>query len=184
MVFDELDRALLRELQNYSWQSDAELAIAVGVTPAVVAERMHALLTQGVIRSCHAEVDLTAIGRPVQALVAVRIRASVNNAMDTFYNWVCEAPEMVNVFVASGGSDFLVHVAVPTTGDLYNFVTERVITQPAVLEARTNLVFEHVHARVIDPFDDEETSRHRRRYVTPDAQQVEQDTVRVSNHQF
>jgi DNA-binding Lrp family transcriptional regulator len=165
VIFDELDRNLLRELQKYSWQSNTELAAAVDSTPAAVAQRCQSLVRRGVLRGCHADVDLAALGRPVQALVFVRVRATVPDAMETFYSWVSSVPEMVNVFVSSGASDFVVHVAVATSADLYAFVTGRLVKQSAVLEARTNLVFEHTHARVIEPVD-EPASRHSRAHVS------------------
>lgn len=167
MIFDQLDRFLLRELQNYSLQSHTELAAAVGATPAVVAERLQSFQQHGVIRSCHAEVDLVAVGRPVQALVFVRIRTTTNDVMESFYAWVSSVPEMVNVFVSTGAVDFVVHVAVPTTDDLYDFVTNRLAKQPGVLDARTNLVFDHTHARMIEPVDHEPASRHGRSRQSP-----------------
>ena len=73
MIFDDLDRALLKELQNHARQSNVELAGAVGAPAAMVADRVRALLEQGVILGYHAEIDVQAAGRPVQALVAVHL---------------------------------------------------------------------------------------------------------------
>jgi DNA-binding Lrp family transcriptional regulator len=162
VIFDELDRALLKDLQNHARQSNAELAAAVGVPPAMVVERVRALEAQCVILGYHAEIDLPAAGRPVQALVAVRARMSGGPAINNFLAWLERRPEMVNLFVTGGSSDFVLHVAVPTTDDLYCFITDHLVAQPTVFEARTSLVFEHVRRQVAEPVDEDQVSRHRK----------------------
>ena len=53
--------------------SNARLAAAVGVAPSTALARVRSLRARGVIRGFHAEVDLAALGRPLQALVAIRL---------------------------------------------------------------------------------------------------------------
>lgn len=153
MRFDELDTALLIELQHYARQTDIELAAAVGTTAEVVADRVQTLNQRKIVKAYRAEIDLAAIGRQIQALIAVRIRTYVDDAIDSFRDWVTGTPEAVNVYVTSGSSDFLVHVAVPTADHLYSFVADQIIPQPTVLEARTSLVFEHLRGRILAPLD-------------------------------
>lgn len=168
MIFDELDRVLLKELQSQARQSDTELATAVGIPPAMAAERVRMLTEQGVILGYRAEIDLPAAGRRVQALIAVRVRISGGHAVSNFRGWVETRPEVVNLFVTSGGNgDFVLHVAVPTTDDLYGFITDHLVTQPSVFEVRTNLVFEYLRRPVVEPVDENHTSRHRKLFPAP-----------------
>jgi DNA-binding MarR family transcriptional regulator len=69
----------------------------------------------GVIRGYHADVALEALGRRVQALIAVRIRPPSREHIEAFRDWAGALPETVSVFVVSGGDDFLLHVGVPDT---------------------------------------------------------------------
>src|SRR6201994_5026040 len=71
---DELDTALLRELQHDARRTNRDLAEAIGVAPSTALDRTRSLRERGVIRGALLDVDLAAIGRPVQALIAVRIR--------------------------------------------------------------------------------------------------------------
>jgi DNA-binding Lrp family transcriptional regulator len=167
VIFDELDRALLKELQNHARQSNAELAVALGVPPAAVTDRIQALSAHGVILGYHAEIDLPAAGRPVQALLAVRIRISASHAVGNFRAWVESRPETVNLFVTSGSSDFVLHIAVPSTEDLYDFITDHLVAQPTVFEVRTSLVFEHSHRAVVEPVDEDQVRRHRKLFSAP-----------------
>jgi DNA-binding Lrp family transcriptional regulator len=149
MDLDELDSALLAGLQNNARQTNRDLAEAVGVAPSTSLERVRSLRERGVIRGYHADVDLQALGRGVQALVAVRIRPPSRQNIEAFREWVAQLPETVGVFVVSGGDDFLVHVAVPNTDGLYAFVIDRLTERPEVADVRTSIVYEHRRVRVL-----------------------------------
>jgi DNA-binding Lrp family transcriptional regulator len=125
------------------------------------------LFEQGVILGYHAEIDLPAAGRRVQALLSVRVRMSIDHAARDFRAWVRTRPEMVSLFVTSGSSDFVLHVAVPNTDDLYSFVMDHLVPQPSVFEVRTSLVFDHVRQQVAEPVDDDQLRRHRKLVPAP-----------------
>ena len=151
MGLDELDLALLARLQNDARQTNRDLAAAIGVAPSTSLERVRSLRERGVIRGYHAEVDLEALGRAVQALVAVRIRPPSRQNIEAFREWAAKLPETVGVFVVSGSDDFLIHVAVPNTDGLYAFVIDRLTERPEVADVRTSVVYEHRRVQVLTP---------------------------------
>ena len=148
---DALDVALIRELQDDARQTNRELAAAVHVSPSTSSERVRALRATGVIRGYHADVALEALGRRVQALTAVTIRPPTRQNIEAFRNWTASLPELVAVFVVSGASDFLLHVAVPDTNALYAFVIDRLTERREVADVRTSVVYEHIRRPVLEP---------------------------------
>jgi DNA-binding Lrp family transcriptional regulator len=148
---DALDRALLRELQDDARQTNRDLAAAVHVSPSTSSERVRALRVSGVVRGYHADVDLPALGRRVQALTAVTIRPPSRENIEAFRDWAAGLPEIVGVFVVAGGDDFLLHVAVPDTDALYAFVIDRLTERPEVADVRTSVVYEHIRRPVLEP---------------------------------
>ncbi|TDC83219.1 Lrp/AsnC family transcriptional regulator [Micromonospora sp. KC606] len=66
---DDMDWALLRELQADARLSYSELSRRVHLSPPAVAERVRRLEETGVILGYHAHVDLTRAGRSVLALI-------------------------------------------------------------------------------------------------------------------
>jgi DNA-binding Lrp family transcriptional regulator len=147
----ELDAAIVRELQNDARKTNRDIAEAVGVAPSTSLERIRSLRQRGVIRGFHADVDMLALGRQVQALIAVRIRPPSRSNIEAFRDWVRDLPETVGVFVVSGGDDFLIHVAVPHTDSLHAFVIDRLTERPEVADVRTSVVYEHLRRWLVEP---------------------------------
>ena len=138
-------------LQDDARTSNRDLAAAVHVSPSTSSERVRNAAADGVIRGYHADVDYGALGRHVQALTAVTIRPPTREIIEAFRNWVSELPEIVGVFVVSGASDFLLHVAVPDTDALYAFVIDRLTERPEVADVNTSVVYEHIRRTVLEP---------------------------------
>jgi len=147
---DATDRAILRELQNNARQTNRELAASVHVSPSTSLERVRGLRARGIVRAYRAEVDLDALGRPVQAIIAVRIRPPSRDVLENFRDWVAALPETVGVFVVSGNADFLIHLAVADTQHLYSFIIDRLTERPEVADVQTSVVFDHIRTGVLD----------------------------------
>jgi DNA-binding Lrp family transcriptional regulator len=148
---DGLDTAILAQLQADARRSNRDVAAAVGVSPTTALDRTRALRDRGVITGATLEVDLASVGRPVQALIAVRIRPPSRRNIEGFRNWVSALPDTLGVFVTSGTEDFLVHVAVADNDSLYAFVIDRLTERPEVADVRTSVVYEHLRNRSIAP---------------------------------
>src|SRR5437764_10862352 len=99
---DALDLSLLGLLQNDARLTNRQLAARTGVAPSTSLDRVRGLVGRGVIAGFHAEVDLAAIGRPVQALIAIRIRPPSRQRIEAFRDWVLTLPEVLGLFVTSG----------------------------------------------------------------------------------
>ena len=148
---DELDKAILRELQVDARRTNRAIAAAVGVSASTALERTRSLRDRGVIRGAVLDVNLAAVGRGVQALIAIRIRPPSRRNIEGFRNWIAQLPETIGVFVVSGSEDFLVHIAVRDNQDLYAFVIDRLTQRPEVADVRTSVVYEHLHKTQIIP---------------------------------
>jgi DNA-binding Lrp family transcriptional regulator len=62
-----------------------------------------------------------------------------------------ELPEVLSVFVVSGGDDFLIHVAVKDTDQLQALVLDKLTRRKELADVRTSLVYEHLRKTEIAP---------------------------------
>jgi DNA-binding Lrp family transcriptional regulator len=148
---DALDTAIVAALQSDARMTNRDVAARVGVSPTTALDRTRSLRRRGVIRAARLDVDLGAVGRPVQALIAVRIRPPSRANIEAFRDWVGTLPDVLGLFVTSGAEDFLVHVAVPDNEALYAFVIDRLTERDEVADVRTSVVYEHLQNHRIAP---------------------------------
>jgi DNA-binding Lrp family transcriptional regulator len=142
---DEIDRRIVLELAHDARIPNNTLAERAGVAPSTCLARVRALRERGVIRGYHADVDPAALGRPMQAMIAVRLQSTARGHIRTFVRGVARLPEVLNVFFLAGKDDFLLHVAAASTEDLRDFV-EDLSLNADVAYTETSLIFEHVRA--------------------------------------
>jgi DNA-binding Lrp family transcriptional regulator len=140
---DAVDRAMLELLARDARTTNQRLADAVGVAPSTALARLRSLRERGVIRGFHAEVDLAALGRPLQAMIAVRLAVHAREQIDAFTLAVRRLPGVLMVFHLTGVTDYMVWVAAADAQDLRDFVVDHLATHPSVSHAETSLIYEH-----------------------------------------
>jgi len=142
---DDTDRKILRELARDARLPNNTLAQRADIAPSTCLARVRSLRERGVIRGYHADIDPAALGRPLQAMVAVRLQAGARGHLRSFVAGMARLPEVLNVFFLAGKDDFLLHVAATSTQGLRDFV-ERLSSNADVAYTETSLIFEHVRA--------------------------------------
>ena len=125
------------------------LAEQVGIAPSTALGRVRALRDRAVIRGYHADIDPAALGRPIQAMIAVRLQSHARARLSEFAARVAELPEVLNVFFLAGAVDFYVHIAATSTENLRDFVVVNLSGNPDVAVTETNLIFEHIRGRAV-----------------------------------
>lgn len=139
---DDIDRAILELLAADARITNQRLADHVGIAPSTALGRLRSLRERGVIRGFHTEVDLAALGRPLQALVAVRLTVHAREQIDAFTQAVRTLPGVLMVFHLTGVTDYLIWVAAADAQDLREFVVDHLATHPSVSHAETSLIYE------------------------------------------
>lgn len=143
VVLDEVDRRILRRLAADARVANSALAAEVGVAPSTCLMRVRRLQQTGVIRGFHAALSPEAMGRPLQALVSVRLQQDARTRIADFGQWLVSLPGVLNVFFLAGANDFQIHVAASSPETLREFVVDNLSAHRDVAMTETNLIFEH-----------------------------------------
>ncbi len=141
---DSVDERILWELRRDASQTNAALAARVGLSPSTTHARVRTLRESGALGSAHADVDFAALGLPLQAIVAVKLRAQARPAIKTYAEKVSRLPNVLNLFFLGGQTDFLIHVVTTSPEQLRDFVATRLSMDPAVASTETQIVFDWV----------------------------------------
>jgi DNA-binding Lrp family transcriptional regulator len=140
---DAVDLELLALLEADGRMPNNALAERVGIAPSTCLIRIRRLREIGAIRGFHADVDPAAVGRSIQAMIAVRIRSDARDAIGKFAESLADIPAVRDVYFVSGSYDFLLHVATADVADLRSIITERLTATHLVAGTETHLIFEH-----------------------------------------
>ena len=140
---DEVDRTLIRALQEDGRASNARLAELAGIAPSTCVARVRSLVDRGVISGFSAQVPPAALGWGIQALISVGIRSGARQRIVEFGEEIRALPEVVQVFFLGGSEDFIIHVATRDSDHVRQFVVDNLSAHPSVASTRTSLVFDH-----------------------------------------
>lgn len=142
-ALDEVDRVLSETLRRDGRATNAILAKAAGIAESTCTARLRRLQSLGVVTGVHATVDHVALGRPVEALVAVRFSGQRRRDFERLRAEIPAIPGVLQIFHVSGANDYLVHVAARSTSELRDFVLDHLTGRPDVAHAETSIVFDH-----------------------------------------
>lgn len=138
---DDVDLAILAELSDNARITGAALAKRVGVAESTCAKRLQLLRDRGIVTGFTTQMDLAALGHPIQAVIAVRLASHNRDHVLRFHDALRAIPGVLTAFHVAGENDYLLHVAVTTPEQLRDLVLEHINVHPGVQHTETQLVF-------------------------------------------
>jgi DNA-binding Lrp family transcriptional regulator len=140
---DAIDLRILQLLATDARVTYHAIAAALSVAESTAHARLSALTERGVVKGYHAEVDLAAVGRPIQALIQIRLQDRSRDQLEHEAARLSAAPGVIEVFFLAGQSDLVVRVACAGPEQLRDFVLNELNRQPAVAATETSVILEH-----------------------------------------
>ena len=141
---DDTDRRILTALHADARMSNSALADLVGIAASTCHGRVRRLQDLGVIRGFYADIDPSAIGLSLQAMISVSLQANARGKIESFIRHIRRRPQVMDVYFLAGADDFILHVAARDTDDLRSFVVENLNADSDVAGTQTSLIFEHL----------------------------------------
>ena len=118
---DEIDLAILTELQNDARISISELARRVGRSAPAVSERVRKLEEAGIIEGYRAQINPAALGFSVIALIELTTTPAFYEKVNRYAEKTAEVRECHFV---TGGASFIVRVVTRSIDDLRRVIEE------------------------------------------------------------
>jgi DNA-binding Lrp family transcriptional regulator len=122
---DSKDRQIIRALQRNSRMTNQDLAAEVNLSPSPCLRRVKLLEQSGALKGYTADVDAEAYGLPVTVFVRVSLTGHTENTVQQFEVQVSRLDQVLECFVMTGTSDYLLRVVVADLADYESFVRKR-----------------------------------------------------------
>jgi Lrp/AsnC family transcriptional regulator, leucine-responsive regulatory protein len=121
-VIDEIDCALLEQLQDRGDLANVELARRIGLSAAATLRRVQRLRAAGVVEGVRAVVSSEHVGLAVEAFVLVTLSVHGGRSEAMFARELARMPNVLRADSVAGDEDALLHVAVATPADLHRLL--------------------------------------------------------------
>ena len=136
MKLDQIDRRILKDLQEEGRITNVELARRASISAPPCLRRVRALEKAGFIRGYHAEIDAEALGFEVTFFALVGLDSQAESVLTEFERRVAGWPEVRECHMVRGAGDFLLKVAAVNTAH-ENEMTTRLTSAPRVANVQT-----------------------------------------------
>lgn len=122
---DATDRRIIRSLQKNGRMTNLDLAAEVNLSPSPCLRRLRLLEQCGAITGYSVDVDAKAYGLPVTVMVRISLEKHTKEVVDRFEEQMKRIPEVLECFVMTGLSDYLLRVVVGDLEGYERFVRNR-----------------------------------------------------------
>ncbi len=129
---DKTDCQILHHIQSNAKISNTELADQVGLSPSPCLRRVKALESSGVIKRYVGIFDPVLVGLPISVFVTVRLRSQGRAALEDFESHISEYKEIMECYLMTGTSDYLLRVVMPDIESYEQFLLDKITTIPCV----------------------------------------------------
>ncbi len=153
---DDLDRQILRELQEDGRLSSVELARRVGLSTSATHARIKRLEQEGYVDRYVALLNWEQAGYDMVCFVNVSLQMHQPDSVTAFRTAVQAMPEVLEAFHVTGEFDYLLKVAIRNRKDLERFVLHRLTPLPGVARIYTSLVLSVLKASTALPLGGEQ----------------------------
>ncbi|MBK9082088.1 MAG: Lrp/AsnC family transcriptional regulator [Rhizobiales bacterium] len=141
---DATDLRILTEIQHDAGLTNVELAARVGLSPSPCLARVRALEAAGVIARRVALLDAARLGPNVSMFVEVTLEKQTEAALNAFESAMRGFPEVMECYLMTGNSDYLLRVVVRDAAAFRDFVLDRLTTAPGVANIRSSIALKQV----------------------------------------
>lgn len=148
---DAIDWRILGRLQDDARLTNVELARAVHLSPSPCLARVRQLEKSGLIKRYVTLLDALALGLTVSVFIQVRLERQVESALETFEREIAARPEVMECYLMTGDSDYLLRVLVADVQALERFIVDFLARIPGVGNIKSSFALKQVKYKTALP---------------------------------
>lgn len=148
---DGTDTRILRELQENARLTNVELAQRVHLSPSPCLARVRALEAEGIISRYVTLLDPAKLGIDLSVFIQIRLERQVEQALEAFEAAMSRTPEVMECYLMTGDSDYLIRVVVEDVRALERFILDGLAKIPGVANIRSSIAIKQVKYKTALP---------------------------------
>jgi Lrp/AsnC family leucine-responsive transcriptional regulator len=149
VILDDLDKSILRVLQEEGRLSNVELARKISLSPPATHKRLKWLKEQGYIQKYSAILDREKAGYDLLCYIHIGLQMPQADLVEKFRESTRKMPEVLECCHITGEYDYILKVVLKNRKDLERFVMEKITPIPGVARIYTSLVLVEVKSTTV-----------------------------------
>ncbi|MCO4866015.1 Lrp/AsnC family transcriptional regulator, partial [Cupriavidus sp. WGlv3] len=113
--------------------------------------RVKALASAGVIRRYVALVSASALGLGLNVFISINLKYQSKDSLTEFERRIAEYDEVMECYLMTGDSDYLIRVAVADMAALERFILEQLTPIPGIEKIRSSFALKQVRYKTALP---------------------------------
>ena len=151
MQLDAIDLKILRQLQADSSMTNVELARRVHLSPSPCLARVKVLEANGVIDRYVALASAKALGLGLNVFISISLTTQSKQSLADFEQRIAEHDEVMECYLMTGDSDYLIRIAVADMAALEKFILEQLTPIPGIEKIRSSFALKQVRYKTALP---------------------------------
>ena len=151
---DRVDRAILHEIQLDGRLSNNALADRVNLSESACLRRVRRLEDSGLLRGYVGLVDQSQAGYPDNVFVQITLHSQQQDDLKAFETAVSNLPEVMECYLMSGESDYLLRVIVRDARDYERMHSQHLTRLPGVARVHSSFALRTVTKKTEIPIRD------------------------------
>jgi len=148
---DLVDLRILDELQRDGSLTNVELARRLNLSPSPCLSRVKALEAQGVIQRYVAIVSAASLGLGLNVFISISLKTQSKEALAVFEERINQQDAVMECYLMTGDSDYLIRVAVTDIVALEKFILEQLTPIPGIEKIRSSFALKQVRYKTALP---------------------------------
>ena len=150
-MIDATDWKILSLLQEDARITNLELSRAIGLSPSPCLARVRALEKAGYINRYVSLLDSLKVGLKVSVFISVALERQVEKALELFEASIEARPEVMECYLMTGESDYLLRVVVTDIQALEDFILNFLSKIPGVGNIKSSFALKQVKYKTALP---------------------------------
>lgn len=133
-MLDDVDRRILRMLQEDPGRGVPDMVDAIGMSPAKVTRRLDRMREDGVVLGSYAIINWVALGYAVSVSLRITLDKTVSRAFDDFLEAARKVAEVIEIQTFLGRVDVRLSLIAKDLADYQRIYREQVLTLPHIAD--------------------------------------------------
>lgn len=148
---DEIDRKILRLLQDDCRLTMHEIAERVGLSASPCHRRIKMMEDSGLIRRYVALIDQRKIGLPVSVFVSIKLERQREKDLEAFAKAISRWPEVLECYLMTGHRDYLLRVVVEDLSAYEKFLKQKLTLVSGIASIESSFALDQIKYSIAVP---------------------------------